>query len=209
MIDSKHLSLSRISRTIVIDMPFCTNCGTEYEKGDGFCSSCGNQLSTKESAFNQSTEIPSNRPLSECDGLNLIGQDPEMDYQGVWTRFIAISIDSIILYIILFIILFAMPFIGLYLDRDWIWPFFLVSWLGYFVLLEGFKGQTIGKMITKIKVVKDDGTPCDLQAAFMRNAIRFIDMLPFMYIIGAVSMIYSKKEQRLGDRAAKTVVIKA
>jgi len=45
-------------------------------------------------------------------------------------------------------------------------------------------------------------------ASFIRNILRIIDILPFIYIIGMILIARSDKKQRLGDRAAHTIVIK-
>jgi uncharacterized RDD family membrane protein YckC len=63
-------------------------------------------------------------------------------------------------------------------------------------------------MITKIKVVREDGTPIDMEQAFKRNILRVIDGF-VAYLIGAVLIWRSDKQQRLGDTVAKTVVVKA
>ncbi len=79
----------------------------------------------------------------------------------------------------------------------------------YFAVLEGYKGATIGKMVMKVKVVREDGSPCGIGPAIIRNILRIVDSLPFLYIIGMILISRSTKKQRLGDSVAKTVVIKA
>ena len=83
-----------------------------------------------------------------------------------------------------------------------------VFMIAYYTYLEGSRGQTIGKMITKIKVVNEDGKPIDMNQAFKRNILRVIDGF-VLYLIGAILIWRSDKQQRLGDRIAKTVVVKA
>ena len=74
--------------------------------------------------------------------------------------------------------------------------------------LEGSRGQTIGKMITKIKVVREDGKPIDMNQAFTRNILRIIDGI-IGYLIGAILIWRSNTKQRLGDFLAKSIVVKA
>ena len=81
-------------------------------------------------------------------------------------------------------------------------------YIAYYTYFEGTRGQTIGKMITKIKVVSEDGKSIDMNQAFKRNILRVIDGL-FVHLIGAILIWRSDRQQRLGDRVAKTVVIKA
>jgi hypothetical protein len=78
----------------------------------------------------------------------------------------------------------------------------------YFVLTEGFLGATVGKMVFRVKVLKEDGSPCGLGPAVVRNLLRFIDALPFLYLIGVILIARSNKKQRLGDRVAKTIVVR-
>ena len=66
-----------------------------------------------------------------------------------------------------------------------------------------FEGQTIGKKIRKIKVVKIDG----YQASFLDYFIRWIALIVETNIIGLIVFLVSKKGQRLGDIAAGTTVI--
>lgn len=82
-------------------------------------------------------------------------------------------------------------------------------WLVYFTYFEGTSGQTIGKKLTHIKVVKEDGSTCDLGSALVRNFLRIVDHLPFLYILGIILIAATDKRQRLGDMLAKTIVVKA
>ncbi|KJD33140.1 transporter [Tamlana nanhaiensis] len=76
----------------------------------------------------------------------------------------------------------------------------------YTLVLESFlQGQTIGKRLLKIKVVKIDG----YQATFSDYAVRWFFRVVDVYIfgLGFFVMAFNKKTQRLGDMAAGTAVI--
>ncbi|MBK1987728.1 RDD family protein [Sphaerospermopsis aphanizomenoides BCCUSP55] len=76
---------------------------------------------------------------------------------------------------------------------------------GYFVFFETiWQGQTPGKRIAKIRVVRDDGRPLSLQQAALRALLRPIDETLF---IGACLIMFGKSEKRLGDLVAGTIVI--
>ena len=77
----------------------------------------------------------------------------------------------------------------------------------YTFLLEGYWGQTIGKKVLGIVVIKEDGSKCDYKASITRNLLRIIDILPESYIIGLISIAASDKRQRIGDRLADTIVV--
>ncbi len=132
------------------------------------------------------------------------------EYQGIGIRLVSLIIDNIIVGIIIGVIGSGIGF-GMMTQRMvpwWIGLLYFVIYVGYFTLLEGSKGQTIGKMVTKIKVVREDGGQIDMNQALTRNILRIIDGL-FAYLIGAILIWRSDKKQRLGDNIAKTIVIKA
>lgn len=76
----------------------------------------------------------------------------------------------------------------------------------YFATLEALYGATPGKMLLGLRVVKPDGAPIGWREAVVRNLLRYIDSL-FAYLVAAISAWSSPLRQRLGDRAAQTVVI--
>lgn len=85
---------------------------------------------------------------------------------------------------------------------------FLVLW-GYYVLFETiWNGQTPGKRLTRLRTVRDGGLPVDLSCAAVRNLVRIVDFLPLLYVFGAISVLVTRKNQRLGDLAAGTLVVK-
>lgn len=78
----------------------------------------------------------------------------------------------------------------------------------YYILLEGFLGQTLGKMLLGIKVVKEDtGEVPGLGAATIRTLLRIIDSL-FFYLVAFISVLASQQNKRLGDMVAHTLVVR-
>jgi len=77
----------------------------------------------------------------------------------------------------------------------------------YPVVLESLmEGQTPGKKLMKIRVVKIDGYQASFGDYLIRWVFRLIDT-SFAGSIGVISMIVSKNNQRLGDIASGTAVI--
>lgn len=140
----------------------------------------------------------------------LAGTPKTLEYQGVGIRFVSILIDGIIIGIILGVIGMILGVYRHYPESIlwWWWILSFIIWLAYYTYLEGTRGQTIGKMVTKIKVVREDGGKIDMNQAFIRNILRIIDGL-IAYLVGAILIWRSDKKQRLGDSVAKTVVVKA
>jgi uncharacterized RDD family membrane protein YckC len=89
---------------------------------------------------------------------------------------------------------------------------FLV-WSSYFVLFEwAWRGQTPGKRWLKLRVIREDGRPVTFWEAAARNLLRIFDMQPWLgvpfYSIGLVSVFASRRDQRIGDMVAGTVVVR-
>ncbi len=78
----------------------------------------------------------------------------------------------------------------------------------YSITLESiFEGQTLGKKVLKIKVVKIDGYQAGFGDYLIRWFFRLVDISIFSGLVGLITIITSKKAQRLGDMAAGTAVI--
>ncbi|MDZ7631478.1 MAG: stage II sporulation protein M [Gemmatimonadaceae bacterium] len=85
---------------------------------------------------------------------------------------------------------------------------FLILW-GYFVTFEAlWDGQTPGKRLLGLRVVRNGGGGVDIGTSAARNLIRFIDFLPFGYFVGMISIIANQRNQRLGDLVAGTIVVR-
>ena len=84
---------------------------------------------------------------------------------------------------------------------------FALEWLYPTVFEARFHGATPGKRACKLAVLRDDGTPVDWGAAFIRNTVRVIDFLPLLYGVGILCMFFTRDGKRLGDLAAGTVVV--
>lgn len=143
-------------------------------------------------------------------------QEKTYEFASLFRRFSALMIDKLILFIPLGIVI-ARAMHGLDdLPDD---PFqFMVTIFSAFALyfggsflyhwfLEGVYGQTVGKRICGIRVLKADFSRCGLQAGFIRNILRIADCF-FYYLVAAIALAANMKWQRIGDLVAETVVVK-
>jgi uncharacterized RDD family membrane protein YckC len=87
------------------------------------------------------------------------------------------------------------------------WPFQVLLALAYFTLPEALFGATPGKLLMRICVVEIDGEPLTIHAVLIRNVLRIVDWLPFLYVLGGAMTLFSENSQRLGDLVAGTTVI--
>lgn len=86
---------------------------------------------------------------------------------------------------------------------------FALFW-AYPVVCEGaFGGQTPGKRALDLRVIAADGAPLGWVAAFVRNLLRVVDMLPFGYATGLVASLADPWGRRLGDLVAGSLVVHA
>ena len=69
-------------------------------------------------------------------------------------------------------------------------------------------GRTIGKQAAGIRVVGQTGEPVRFLASAVRNIARILDFLPVFYLIGTISIIATARDQRVGDLAAGTLVMR-
>jgi uncharacterized RDD family membrane protein YckC len=84
----------------------------------------------------------------------------------------------------------------------------IVASLVYFIATEAMLGATLGKIATNLCVVSEsDGGPIRWRDAVVRNVLRLIDGL-VLYLIGFLSICFTSKRQRLGDLAARTLVVR-
>lgn len=146
--------------------------------------------------------------ISTPEGIEL-----DIALAGLGSRFSATLIDSLIqMALTLFALLFFIPlFAGetpaLFVALFSIWSFLVV--FGYDVLFETLgHGRTIGKRAVGIRVVRLGGHPVGFVTSAVRNLVRLVDFLPSFYGVGIVSILASSKNQRLGDIAAGTLVVR-
>jgi uncharacterized RDD family membrane protein YckC len=86
---------------------------------------------------------------------------------------------------------------------------FLLFWIfvGYFAIFETlWQGQTPGKRLAQIRVIRDDGRPIALPQATLRALLRVFDDF-FLFLVGFILILQGRQEKRLGDWVAGTVVI--
>ncbi|UKJ07756.1 RDD family protein [Solitalea lacus] len=82
----------------------------------------------------------------------------------------------------------------------------LIYWIVYFVIVEGITGGTLGHHIFNLKVLTLDRNKIGLYESFMRRLFDPIDI--FIYGIPAfIAVKYTKKNQRLGDLVAGTIIV--
>ena len=84
---------------------------------------------------------------------------------------------------------------------------FAIFW-GYYIFFEAaWNGQTPGKRLLGLRVMRADGTPVALTEVAIRNLVRIVDFLPLAYGVGVLTMFFQPQSRRMGDLAAGTLVV--
>jgi uncharacterized RDD family membrane protein YckC len=175
----------------------CGKCGHQNLPEARFCANCGAALVVAPVGPVPTVAAPAAQPSAI------------VEYSGFWLRFVAFLLDSIILVAASFLVrlLFLFP------SGNIAWPVFLgvfpsiFYWL-YYWLFTGLRGQTPGKMVLGIKVVRANGEKVGLGWAALREIPGKIISLVGLFL-GFIWIAWDKKKQGWHDKIADTIVIRA
>jgi len=137
----------------------------------------------------------------------------EYNLASLGSRIVSFAIDYFIITCYAIMVYYMVSRLGLFNTRDpWlttgVYMLILLPAFFYPFLMETFfNGQTIGKMIMRIKVVKIDGTRASVYQYFIRWICSIVDIFLCAGALGISSIIATKHAQRIGDIAADTTVI--
>jgi uncharacterized RDD family membrane protein YckC len=143
----------------------------------------------------------------------------KVQYAGLWDRFLALLVDTLLFCACFFPITRFIKGVWFMSPNDHRWVrgwfitdplclIFLAIMALYFVLLEGLAGATVGKWLLGLRVVRTDGSRPGLWKSALRNALRLVDSLPTLHVLGAILIARSAERARFGDRVAGTRVIR-
>lgn len=147
--------------------------------------------------------------------------DLALEPAGLGSRFVAWVVDSLIWAAALIVLLLLVALVAALLGASFRseWAVGLVAAVGvavgYLILLGydiGFElrrnGQTPGKRMAGLRVIRESGAPIDFRSSCIRNLLRPVDLLPVFYGVGTLVALLTARRQRLGDLAAGTLVIR-
>ena len=154
--------------------------------------------------------------------MEQVGAREQVHYASLNWRFAAIAVDPVVLFfllVVVFVVLAAAGALdltdpafsgGIDLKRTApLWMYVVTYGLifVYYTVFETLTAASVGKLVFRMRVTMDDGSRPSGLAVVIRNLIRLPEVL-FWYIPSGISCLVNPKNKRLGDLAAKTVVVR-
>jgi uncharacterized RDD family membrane protein YckC len=138
------------------------------------------------------------------------GVELELVLAGLGSRFMAALLDVVIQLGAIFALAIVFAPAG---DSGYVVAAFLVAvfliLFAYDIVLETWnRGRTVGKLAVGLRVVRTGGEPVGFLTASVRNFLRLADFLPAFYVVGVITILVTRWNQRLGDLAAGTLVVR-
>jgi uncharacterized RDD family membrane protein YckC len=148
---------------------------------------------------------------------------------SIGNRFLAVVVDHFIQYFTIFMVFYFFMSIsgGMFEETGlsgaiqemskWTIAIMIIVlfllFTGYFIFFEWiWSGQTPGKRLMKLRVIREDGRPITFWEALARNLLRLFDSFPGsvipIYSVGLITIFLSNRDQRIGDFFAGTVVVR-
>ena len=147
--------------------------------------------------------------------------DIEFELSGIGSRFGAAVIDHLLIALILlsiwtvgYTIAITFGHVNIFGDSA-LWMQAVITLVSFICILAYYpffelrnNGQSPGKKIFGLRVVRDGGLPINISSSLIRNILRIADLMPGAYGVGLVTVFFNKTNKRLGDISAGTMVIK-
>lgn len=136
----------------------------------------------------------------------------EFELAGLGARGVAWGVDVLVMAALLvgssLAVASLAPILGGFAVALQIVAAFLVVWW-YSALCEWWLGgQTVGKKVVGLRTLQASGIRITFAQAVIRNLVRIVDLLPIVYLVGAVAALLDRNGRRLGDLAAGTIVVR-
>jgi len=178
----------------------CLRCGRTVSAEAIRCPECGADPRTGESGFRGGERDR----VRVCEGVGMRLAAFAVDFVLLSAVFLAVGL---LVYLLLvgageFAVVGEEP-------PPWpLWIIFTAAAFVYFWIGEVRYTRTLGKRFFELRVVRTDGGRMGYGAGFVRTLLRPVDWLPTLYLLGAVLVWLTPRNQRLGDLAAGTVVVR-
>ncbi len=159
--------------------------------------------------------------MIDDERVNLrVPEQVEVSYElaGLGSRFLAALIDTFLAGLLVALLAFAAWAIRAHLSGEVGVSAFtagivlggaILLYIAYHVFFELTReGKPPGKAMTGLRVISVDGASVAPEQSAVRNILRIVDLLPISYAIGVIALLITARNQRLGDLAGGTMVVK-
>lgn len=139
------------------------------------------------------------------------GVELELRLAGVGSRSIGALLDEVVRWILFgacAVLVFALDVSGGWEVTILVLLQFLLRFVYDVVFEVGASGRTPGKRLAGLRVVRTGGRPVDFVSSAIRNVLRVVDFLPLLYGLGMLVVLVTARNQRVGDLAAGTLVVR-
>ena len=168
----------------------------------------------EDATFTQQQPLPERQPAPVQTTVSTRSEIDTLPKAGFWMRVVATFIDAFIVFVLQFLLGTLLAVFGVVNNSGsagdvaiLIQLFGFALSFAYYVFFTGYCGQTPGKMVLRIKVIRCDGSPLSYgRAAFREIPAKFISGIIFG--IGYLMVAFDDQKQGLHDRMADTYVIK-
>jgi uncharacterized RDD family membrane protein YckC len=134
-----------------------------------------------------------------------------LEYAGFWIRLGASALDLVILGLLILFVCYTLSDVIRSIPLTYLSVFIMstIAWfikIAYFVTFWSLRGQTPGKMIFGIKIIRTDSSPVIWPHALLRYAGYVASAIPFC--TGFIWIAFDKRKQGWHDKIADTYVVK-
>jgi uncharacterized RDD family membrane protein YckC len=183
----------------------CPNCETYNQASANYCSNCGRQLATPDDTQREdsgSGEGPTQFPPDTGQEISL---SESTEYAGVGIRAVAYAIDVFLVNVMGLFILRILT--GIFGPTEFLIYVVYVATIGYMILFTGLRGQTPGKMVMGLHVVRPGRPVPGIGPALARELLgRPLSLLSLG--LGYASASWDPRKQTWHDKLAGTYVIR-
>lgn len=180
----------------------CARCGTPASPQAPHCTECGADPRTGVAALKR----------GELERVRVC--------QSVWPRAQAVVVDMLVLFVVWLLLALAWylalvvagAFSEITPQSPTAGPLWVVAVVGvplYFWLTQAFWGRTLGMRAFGLRVLTTSGHRAGVLATLVRTVLMAVDWLPACFVLGALVILLTPRNQRLGDLAAGTVVVRS
>jgi len=190
----------------------CPNCETYNQATANYCSNCGRQLAAPDDTQREDSGSGEGPTQFPPDSRQEISLSESTEYAGVGIRAVAYAIDVFLMNVMgLFILRILAGIFGptefLIFGVPWTTYVVYVATLGYMILFTGLRGQTLGKMVMGLHVVRPGRPVPGIGPGLARELLgRPLSLLSLG--LGYASAGWDPRKQAWHDKLAGTYVIR-